>query len=345
MFSKNLTFYRLKNHMTKKDLAIKCHLTPMAISNYESGKRMPNMEQLKVLASALGITVSDFLAVRNNNIQFCHGEFRKKSNLTLKRQNYIRESVEEYFNRFFTAVELLGGDVLPNAPACHSLELNDDIEKNGLALRMHLGLAAEGPIGNLISILENKGILVYALDIEENGFSGMNGFVNNHPYIIINNRMTTERNRSTISHELAHLFFKWPQSMNEGDCEQLATAIAGSFLFPADDALRELGISRHGISNDMTMICKEYGISMFMLAKRARINNIITEQAEKQFYIQANNKGWRTNEPTRIAPEVPSLFNQLVFRAVCEEEISIQKGAELLKVPFNNVATHCYMED
>lgn len=54
MFCKNLRFYRLKNAMTKKELAEKSELTPMAITHYENGTRTPNMEVLKRLADALG---------------------------------------------------------------------------------------------------------------------------------------------------------------------------------------------------------------------------------------------------------------------------------------------------
>ena len=116
MFSKNLRYYRLKNSMTKKELAEKSNLTSMAITNYENGTRNPSMDILKKLASVLNVRVSDFLAVRNNNLVFAHGEFRKASTLPVAKQDYVRESVEEYFSRFYTAVELLGGEVLPEAP-------------------------------------------------------------------------------------------------------------------------------------------------------------------------------------------------------------------------------------
>ena len=36
---------------------------------------------------------------------------------------------------------------------------------------------------------------------------------------------------------------------------------------------------------------------------------------------------------------------QLVFRAVSESEISIQKGAELLKQPYSFVAEQCFSEE
>lgn len=344
MFSKNLKFYRMKKNLSKKDLAQRCGLSPMSITNYENGDRMPSMDQLKKLASVLGVKVSDFLAVRNENLVFSHEEFRKHAKLSKGKQEYIRECVEEYFSRFFTAVELLGGEVLPEAPVCHSLPLSKDVENDARMLREHLGLAVEGPINELITILENKGILIYVCDIDEDSFSGMNGFVNERPYIIVNGRMSPERNRSTISHELAHLFFIWPEEMDDKSREKYATAISGAFLFPAEDAIRELGVHRQRITMDMTLVCKEYGISMMMLAKRARLAGIISAQSEEIFFKWASKQGWRTNEPSRIAPEHSGLFDQLVFRAVSEEEISVQKGAELLQIPYEEVAKQCYLE-
>ena len=47
------------------------------------------------------------------------------------------------------------------------------------------------------------------------------------------------------------------------------------------------------------------------------------------------------NEKSRMVMDVPTLFAQLVYRAVNENEISIQKGAELLKMPYDTVAANC----
>lgn len=337
MFSKNLKYYRLRKQMSKKELANRANVTSMAITNYEKGDRKPNMEILQALASALEVRVSDFLAVRNENIVFSHGDFRKNYSLSNTQQEYIRECVEEYFNRFMTVVEVLGGDVLPDAPICHIIPLSEDPEKNACALREHLGFAKDGPIEDLIGKLENKGILVYECSIDSDKFSGMNGFVNNRPFIVLNPKMTPERNRSTIVHELAHLMFMWPESMDDKEIEKMATAIGGAFLFPESDAKRELGIRRSAITKDMVLVAIEYGISMMLLVKRAELTNIITASAAKDFYIKASKAGWRTNEPSRIEKETPVLFEQLVYRAVNEKEISVQRGAELLKIPYNNV--------
>ena len=342
MFHKNLKYYRLKQNMSKKELASLVNVTPMAITYYESGERRPNMDIIKALASALGVRVTDFLSKRNENLVFIHGEFRKSSKLSEKQQEFMRKSVEEYLSRFYSIVDILGGEVLPEALVSHQLLLSGDVEKDALEMRKYLRIAESGPIGNLIELLENKGVLIYVCNIECEGFSGMNGSVNGRPYIIINGKMNPERIRSTIVHELAHFIFQWDKAMEEKEVEQMATAISGAFLFSKEDVIRELGIRRSRITNDMTYICKEYGISMYLLVKRANLCGIVSDNSAKDFYIKAGQAGWKKNEPVRITKEEPMLFSQLVFRAICENEISIQKGAELLKMPYTYVAEQCF---
>ena len=345
MFSKNLKFYRLRKQMSKKELAEKANVSAMAITNYEKGDRKPSMEILRALADVLEVRVSDFLAVRSESIRFVHGEFRKNSALSVSQQEFVRECVEEYFSRFMAVVEILGGDVLPDPPVCRAIPLLEDAEKNAAALRVHLGFAVDGPIEDLIGKLENKGVLVYECDINNSKFSGMNGFINDRPYIVLNCKMSPERNRSTIVHELAHLMFIWPEDMEDKEIEKMATAISGAFLFPKSDAIRELGLRRSAVTQDMVLVAVEYGISMMLLAKRAEISHIISATVARDFYIKASKAGWRTAEPSRIEREKPVLFEQLVYRAVNEDEISVQRGAELLKAPFGNVLAMCRLNE
>lgn len=345
MLEKNLKYYRLKNNMTKRALADAIGMTPMAITNYENGDRKPNMETLKLLAKALNIRVTDFLANTGGEIRFSHGKFRKGSKLGVMKQEYIKESVEEYFGRFFQVVSFLGGQkILEPVPEVKKIPWPDDIEYAAKALRKYLDISINGPVHNLVDILENKGILVFFIEVDTDYFSGMNGTVNGIPYIVINNTMSPARIRSTIVHEVAHFVFEWPKDLSDKDEENLATAISGAFLFPKEDAYRELGYKRNAISRAMIMTCKEYGISLFMLVKRARLCEIINDSVEKVFYIRASKAGWRKAEPDwGIQREEPSLFKQLVYRAVTEEEISVQKGAELLKTSYDAVAKACFI--
>jgi len=320
-------------------------VTPMAITYYENGDRNPNMDTIKLLANALNIKVTDFLANTGGELQFSHGKFRKGSKLGVMNQEYIREAVEEYFGRFFQVVSFLGGQkILEPVPEIKKIPWMDDTENAAKELRKYLGISINGPVPNLVEILENKGILVFFIEVDSDYFSGMNGTVNGIPYIVINRAMSPARIRSTIVHEVAHFVFDWPEDLSDKDEEDLATAISGAFLFPKEDAYRELGYKRSAISKAMTMTCKEYGISIYMLVKRARLCEIINDSVEKVFYIRASKAGWRKTEPDwGIQKEEPNLFEQLVYRAVTEEEISVQKGAELLKTSYDAVANACFI--
>lgn len=338
MFSKKLRYYRLKNNLSKKELASLIQVTPMSISHYESGQRRPSMEVIKALSAVLQVRVADFLAQGDEKLTFVHGEFRKHSRLTVRKQAFICASVEEYMSHFYAIIDILGEGVLPAPPVCHGLHLSDNAEADAKALRRHLRIAEAGPVGNLVDLLENEGILVYFAAIDDPAFSGMNGLVEGRPYIVVNGNMSPERSRSTLVHEIAHLLFAWPEELCDKEIEDRATAISGAFLLPAEDAQRELGLRRRAVTKDMALICKEYGISLYMLVKRAQLSGIIKNSAAKDFYIRAG----RRNEPARIPREEPTLFRQLVFRAVSEGEISVQKGAELLRQPYDYVAGRCF---
>ena len=317
----------------------------MAITYYESDKRQPSMDTIKSLAKALNVRVTDFLENTGSNLEYSHGKFRKGTKLGETNQEYIRESVEEYFGRFFQAVSFLGGkQSLEPAPRANALKWTSDPEAEARLLREYIGVPQRGPVNQLVELLENRGILVLYIDLDTQYFSGINGTVNGIPYIAVNSSMSPARIRSTIVHELAHFAFDWPDDLTDKEEEEYATAISGAFLFPREDAIRELGYKRNYISKAMTMTCKEYGISMFMLVKRAKICGIINDSTEKRFYIEAGKCGWRKNEPDwGIVETEPQLFKQLVYRAVTEEEISIQKGAELLKSSYDSVAKECFI--
>ncbi len=333
MFGRNLKYWRLRRGLTKKALAGMVGITSMSITHYENGERMPELQTVRKFTAALNVKLGDLMAYRDENHKYVHAEFRRNTRFGENAQEYVRESAEEYFDRFFSVVDCLGKFSLPEAPACHVLTATGDPEADALALREHLGFSATGPVKDLVGSMENKGILIYLADIDNDHFSGMNGLVDDRPFIILDGNMDGARQRSTLVHELAHLFFRI-EGIDEKEVEKYATAVSGAFLFPREDAIRELGICRTRFSPDMWMVAAEYGISMQMLAKRAQLLKIINDKLYKDFMIRISQLGWRKKEPIDIERERTVLFEQLVLRAIGEEEITVSRGAELLKITY-----------
>lgn len=334
-FSKNLKFYRLKSGMTMKELADMCHLTPMAISNYESGKRTPRYDLIEDIAKVLNVRFVDLINTRDESLVFRYGEFRRSESLGSNQEELIKASTEDYIDSLLTAASFLSGKVIDDSLSCHVLPLSNDIEDDAKAMRQYLGMPLRGPIPNMIAVLENKGILVYKCYDAGEAFSGMNGFVNDRPFIVINGNMNPERNRATMAHELAHLMFVWDEGMSSKTIENRVTAISGAFLIGLEDLQLEVGVKRDRITSDMLIVCKKYGISSCLLVRRMKIAGIIEDSIEETFYN--DHPSWHEKEPSRIADDSSDLLEQLVLRAISEEEISIMKGAELLKDNYEGV--------
>ena len=330
MFGGNLRYFRLEKNLTKKELAAKAGVSTALITYYESGERKPTIQSVKSLATALSISPAQLLENRPD-IAFSHGAFRKSSSLSKAGQEKVRSTVEDYFSRFYTVLSFFPKDVLSPSPFTpnRNVKLFDDVYDAAKRFRKWLDLPSSGPLPNLTNLLENKGFLLCPITAME-GFSGLNGFVLDRPYIAYNADESSERIRFTLIHELVHLYFGIED-------EDEVNGIAGEILFSHEDALRELGPRVKGIAYWMEEVAKEYGISMYSLIYSANQYNIISSSLAKSFYIMAGQRGWKRNEPSRCEKETTTLFEQLVYRAVNNDDISIQRGAELLRLSYREV--------
>ena len=338
MVGRNIKYYRLLKKMSQEALAQAVGVGKMAISNYESGKRNPDYNTSRKLANALGVTLGMLLAQADSGITIQHGAFRKQSALTKSQQEIILGKADRYLERLYEVVSFVGDSALPEAPV-YERALANDYESAGRHLREILGLAPSGPIGNITDILENHGFIICPVAFEERGFSGNSGFVNGRPYIVVNVSMPGERQRFTLIHELAHLVFTFN---GEQDEERMVDGIAGAFLLPQDDILRELGPKRSDIRGDLRYIQREYGISMAATVMRAHQAGIINKAVYENTMKWMSANGLRMDEKSGIHPEKTHLLEQLTSRAVAEDEIGISKAAELLEMSVPDVRMLCY---
>lgn len=325
MIGKNLRYYRLSAGLSQEELAGKLGLTKMAISNYENDKRDVDSKTLINIADALNIKAINLLKVDSYPLDITYGSFRKKAGISKDKIDLFYETIHRKLSNINEIINILGDNVLPDI-YFNKTEYSN-VETAAKQLRQFLSLPVNGPVGNITDIIENKGIIICEIYDNRNWFSGINGTVNGRPYIVINKEMPAERQRFTLIHELAHIFFDFKDEIKE---EKLIDQIAGSFFFPKEDVLRELGTYRTDISYDLRCMQREYGISMQTVLIRAKQSNVITENVYLRQQKYLSKLGLRKDEKSGMSAEKSELFEKLVNRAVLEGFINENKASELL---------------
>ena len=129
---------------------------------------------------------------------------------------------------------------------------------------------------------------------------------------------------------MAHLLINFG-NITEKQKETLCHQFAGAMLLPEETIKAELGEHRNKLSTlELANIKKQYGISMQAIAMRAKSCGIINEHYTKQFFFIFKQMNWRVDEPYDYAGvEESNRFEQLLFRALIEEQISMSKAASL----------------
>jgi Zn-dependent peptidase ImmA (M78 family) len=131
-------------------------------------------------------------------------------------------------------------------------------------------------------------------------------------------------------HELAHLLLTFGE-LTDRQIETFCHQFAGSMLLP-DTALKAaLGEHRNKLFlPELGNIKKQYGISMQAVVMRAKACNVINDNYTRQFFFMMNQMNWKVDEPVQYEGiEESTRFDQLIYRALAEDQISMSKAASL----------------
>ena len=250
-----------------------------------------------------------------------------------KTKERILAAVKDWLVRYLDLLELLSATpttTLPPRPQ-RTVKRPEDIEAAAEELREEW-LLADHPLGSAIEILEEKGIMVGAIELPDS-FDAMNTSANKKtPVVVVNTGMPGDRQRFSIAHELAHLYLKPPKNMNA--CK-IADRFAGAFLVPRIAALRELGEKRQSLNvHELHLLKHKYGLSMQGWVHRAEDLSIVSKKTAQTLRAQFREQGWERREPgDQYPPEVPERFARLLMRALEEEIITRSRAEELIRKP------------
>lgn len=200
-------------------------------------------------------------------------------------------------------------------------------EKVAIAVRDYLKMP-RGCVENVTKILENFGVIVIELDFGIRKFSGASLFIDNNFHLLFINKMSPDRYRFTLAHELAHLVMH-SNPRPDDQLEKEADRFASEFLMPSRDIKPYLSnLSMEKLAN----LKLHWRTSMQSILEKAYSLGIITERQRRKFWMKMGQKGYRLQEPPRLDPprETPSLFQELVEFHLEDLNFDVQELADLI---------------
>eukprot|EP00456_Euglypha_rotunda_P022574 TRINITY_DN18_c6_g1_i4.p1 TRINITY_DN18_c6_g1~~TRINITY_DN18_c6_g1_i4.p1 ORF type:complete len:388 (-),score=47.31 TRINITY_DN18_c6_g1_i4:482-1645(-) len=299
-----------------------------AVSQYETGASSPSPEVLDVICAKFPLRRQFFFrpSLQGDDAPIM---YRSMTSAT----KFARAKAERKFAWFKEIALYVGMNVLfptVNLPAIETpddpREITDElIDDTATAARRYWKLQ-DGPISNLVWLLENNGVLIAAHDLNARTLDAFSQWsqVLNAPCIVLGtDKSSASRSRFDAAHELGHLLLhrKVPQTMlNRPDAYKLiesqAHRFATALLLPAQQFASELGAPTLDRMRELKLRWK---VSIGAMIMRARDLDLIGDQTHTRLLINRTQRGWRTCEPHDdiLEPEVPRLFSRsfdMLFR-------------------------------
>jgi Zn-dependent peptidase ImmA (M78 family)/transcriptional regulator with XRE-family HTH domain len=340
MFSERLKLARKRAGLSLRDLADSTGVSHQAIKKYEDGDMYPNSQVLVSLSRTLSVSI-DFLM--SNQVEELVGvEFRKHSGTTRKDRARVEAAVIEEVEHYLEVESVLGIDEakidLGGLSAEGPITSLEEAEQRALRLRDHWKLGHD-PILSITALLEEQGFKVAEVDLPDK-VVGLTCEVKREgdkpPFSVIvvaKNNPNVERRRFTLAHELAHKLI--PEVAEGVNKERAMHRFAGALLVDSDHLKRDVGGKRHAFAyREIIKLKHLYGVSASSLLLRLRDLGLLSEDAVNVAF-RTYAKTWRKSEPEPLALngpyfETPMRFEQLVYRALAEQMLSLPRAAELL---------------
>jgi Zn-dependent peptidase ImmA (M78 family)/DNA-binding XRE family transcriptional regulator len=333
IFAERFKSARLLNGYSLQDLAnvLENKVGRQALHRYEKGEVVPDSEMINHLSEALKVRPDYFF--RDTKVNIGEVEYRKLKRLPAKEEVKVVEQTREYLSRYLELEEILGlsNKFINYLSGFKNVTTYEEVNKAATELRSKWELGS-GPIFNIVELLEDKHIKVVKIDADS-AFDGLQTWVNETIPVVAYNVRKLDKNdriRFTLLHELAHLLLTFGD-ITEHQKETLCHQFAGAMLLPEKTIKEELGVFRNQLFvPELGNIKKQYGISMQAIVMRAKVCGIINENYTKQFFFMMKQMNWKIDEPIQYeGVEQSNRFDQLLYRALAEEQISMSKAASL----------------
>jgi Zn-dependent peptidase ImmA (M78 family)/transcriptional regulator with XRE-family HTH domain len=318
--------------LTKTALSELIGVTPMAVSQYESGPQTPRADVFERIVEKFSYPHSFFLrpvVTEEADPIF----WRSNATATkvarqraLQRLKWVKQ-ITAYLLQYFNMPTVSFPDFGITEGNFRSL-LSADIENFAQQMRDHWNFGT-APIPDLILELENSGAIVSKINIGAetlDAFSQWSGKLG-MPFVVLGKEHASAvRSRFDAAHELGHLVLhrdidrKRVNSKEDWKLiETQAHRFGAAFLLPAKSFCDELWAPT---LDGFLSLKDKWRVSVGMMIVRSKHVGIIDDFDSQRLHINYNRRGWRIEEPldSVLKQEQPRLLRRS-FQSLIQEGI------------------------
>ncbi|MCF8710362.1 XRE family transcriptional regulator [Rhizorhapis sp. SPR117] len=316
--------------------ALKGSISQAKLSKIENGLLSPTDEDVAALARVLNYEVQFFFHAhtrRSEPVTY----HRKRKKLAKKDWSQIYAKAE--MHRIMASLMLRSVELAPRLPLPPSIdpdEYDGRVEDIAQAVRQAWSVP-RGPIEDVVSLMENAGIIVVGFDFRTELCDGFTQHATDGipPIVFINTRQPKDRLRYSLAHELGHIVM---HRLPNADMESQANRFASELLMPTSDILKDL----YNLSLDRFMALKvHWKTSMQALIRKAYNAGKLNDARYRYFMVQMGKRGWRTNEPVELTNvrERPRVLMRILHAHLGKLEYTLEDMSALTGVRSAEIET------
>ncbi|HEX2299844.1 MAG TPA: XRE family transcriptional regulator [Pseudonocardiaceae bacterium] len=312
-----LTLARHLAGLRKTELAARVEKSATAVAAWESGAKRPTAANVAQLALSLSVDPG-FFAVRPDDIVTLSTtphfrSLRSTSQLARDQAFAYGRLAADIASSLERHVELPVPHV-PSRPVVSDDRTGDGPEQAARLIREQWGIGA-GPVGHLVRLLENHGVLVVFSPPRTASVDAYSFDSRLRPVVVLNPiKRDYYRQRFDVAHELGHLVMHGDAEPGGRIVEDQAHRFAAELLMPAAE-IRDLLPATMGANTWKTLgkLKEQWGVSMQALLFRARRLGRLGDVSYRNAMTTISARGWRRDEPGLIDTiEQPSLLPKAV---------------------------------
>jgi Zn-dependent peptidase ImmA (M78 family)/DNA-binding XRE family transcriptional regulator len=320
-----LRLARQLNGLQRGELAETVGISPAAVSQFELGRARPRPATLAQIALSMQMPVGFFAGTGTPlpELDTEHTFFRSLRRTT-KRD---RERALAHATLLAEVAQLIEGRVvLPEAqiPADLTLSVDAPIEEaEHAAARLRELWDLEGPIPNVVRLLERRGVVVGRFPLMVTDVDAFSWPLERPLIVLSADKRNCERSRLDAAHELGHLVMHHSDpEPGSHPMERQAQRFGSAFIAPSDQIRDELPSGKVDWPA-LVRLKQKWGLSMAALLYRAKELETLSPTGYESAVKYMNRRGWRIREPGEVRqPEQPRLLQKAL-------EMLTSNGVEL----------------